>query len=594
MLAAVSLTACKKNNAEEEIITPVTVDIPFVSDFSCEYYDASGNMIANRSTVFEPDDEIRVKFGFSLSSDAFAEGKRNFTLKFGLSNGFSGQITSANSSSTSDKDFTAIYSVDDRNAKQCEIEVRIKVRYSSGRLTVSYSYDEDVFSDALSLPLNNNKTLLYTYNTSADGYEVSKDPSNYKWLEKIKSLNLPDSFAGKPIVAIPKDAFNGCGDLISITIPDSVKSIGVGAFEGSSIETATLPSFAISRVPKAKLKSVTITSGYSIDDGALKDCGSLTSIVISDSVKSIGYEAFYGCGNLTSATIYGGVTSIDCYAFGNCSSLTDITIPDSVTSIKRNAFSGCSSLTSIVIPNGVGSIESYVFDGCSSLTSITVPESVGVIGNGAFGGCSSLTSIIIPSNVRSVAGDAFEGCFIETVTIPSFAISHIPTAKLKSVTINSGDSINDEALKGCSSLVSITIPDSVKSIGYQAFYGCSGLTSITIPDSVTSIGYSAFEGCSIETATIPSFAVSRIPKENLKTVTVTRGEISREAFKDYSNLTSVTIQKGVTSIEDYAFSGCSSLASVIISVGVKSIGSYAFSDCSSLASITIPDRVESN
>jgi hypothetical protein len=108
--------------------------------------------------------------------------------------------------------------------------------------------------------------------------------------------------------------------------------------------------------------------------------------------------------------------------------------------------------------------------------------------------------------------------------------------------------IGDGAFWGCSSLTSVTIPDSVTSIGYGAFYGCSGLTSVTIPDSVTSIGKGAFNSC--------------------------------------SSLTSVTIPDSITNIGNETFSGCSSLASVTIPASVTSIGAFAFADCSSLTSIT--------
>lgn len=92
------------------------------------------------------------------------------------------------------------------------------------------------------------------------------------------------------------------------------------------------------------------------------------SVTIPNSVTSIGSSAFYGCSKLTSITIPNSVTSIETSAFEYCSSLTSIVIPNSVKSIGWFAFSGCSSLTSIVIPNSVTSIGSSAFSGCSSLT----------------------------------------------------------------------------------------------------------------------------------------------------------------------------------------------------------------------------------
>ena len=151
------------------------------------------------------------------------------------------------------------------------------------------------------------------------------------------------------------------------------------------------------------------TGVTSIDDNAFST-SNIVSITIPNSVTSIGNYAFNGCSGLTSITIPNSVTSIGDYAFNNCSSLTSITIPNSVTSIGNYAFYGCSSLTSITIPNSVTSIGTSAFYGCSGLTSITIPDSVTSIGTSAFYGCSSLTSITIPNSVTSIRGSAFSNC----------------------------------------------------------------------------------------------------------------------------------------------------------------------------------------
>ena len=170
--------------------------------------------------------------------------------------------------------------------------------------------------------------------------------------------------------------------------------------------------------------------------------------------------------NLSPTTTYQGttyrVTSIGWDAFKNCSSLTSITIPNSVTSIRGYAFRGCSSLKSITIPNSVTSIGIWAFQSCSSLTSVTIPNSVTSIASGAFRYCSSLTSITIPNSVTSIEMDAFCQCSsLTSITIP-----------------NSVTSIGWNAFQSCSSLTSITIPNSVTSIGVWAFDGCESLTSV--------------------------------------------------------------------------------------------------------------------
>ena len=120
---------------------------------------------------------------------------------------------------------------------------------------------------------------------------------------------------------------------------------------------------------------------------------SLTSITIPNSVTSIGNYAFSGCQSLTSVTIGNRVTSIGYAAFDNCSSLTSVTIPDSVTSIGGSAFLGCRSLTSVTIGNSVTSIEKSTFQSCHSLTSVTIGYSVTLIGSSAFYYCTSLKEV---------------------------------------------------------------------------------------------------------------------------------------------------------------------------------------------------------
>mgnify|MGYP000844182435 FL=1 len=157
------------------------------------------------------------------------------------------------------------------------------------------------------------------------------------------------------------------------------------------------------------------------------------------------------------------VTSIGNYAFYGCSSLTNITIPDSITSIGNNTFYNCSSLTDVAVPNGVTSIGSYAFYGCSNLTSIAVPDGVISLGDHAFSRCSGLTAITIPNSVTNIKDSAFSRC-----------------TSLTSITVSTSvTSIESGAFSGCISLASITIPDRATSIGNGAFNDCISLASVT-------------------------------------------------------------------------------------------------------------------
>ncbi|MDR3172212.1 MAG: leucine-rich repeat domain-containing protein, partial [Treponema sp.] len=226
----------------------------------------------------------------------------------------------------------------------------------------------------------------------------------------------------------------------------------------------------------------------SIGDYAFAYCNGLTSVTIPDSVTSIGASAFDSCIGLTSVTIPDSVTSIGASAFDSCSGLTSVTIPDSVTSIGERAFYSC-SLTSVTISGKVTSIGASAFQYCSRLTSVTIPDSVNSIGDYAFSWCAGLTSVTIPGNVTSIGAAAFERCnFLTSVTI----------------TGNTVTSTVGEAFVNLTTVTSVTIEEGVTSIGASAFQNYSRLTSVTIPDSVNSIGAYAFQNCGFLTSvTIP-------------------------------------------------------------------------------------------
>ena len=318
-----------------------------------------------------------------------------------------------------------------------------------------------------------------------DGEVASIGKEAYRWRHNLVSISLPYG-----ITSIGDKAFEMSG-LNYINIPNSVSTIGDSAFwDCNELTTVDLGEGVVSIgdgvFACCKFKSIDIPNSVTkIGDAAFRQCNELVEFRLPDNITEIGYGILYDCKNLKA--IYGPYTAENNKIIVKdgvllavaLNGLTSYTVPNYITSIGAYTFMYADLLTSINLPDGLVSIGRNAFTYCE-FSSIDIPNSVTSIGVDAFGGCHNLTTITIPDGVTSIANYLFEYCYnLSTVILP-----------------NGVTSIGQCAFDQCEVLSSINIPENVTSIGSSAFRDCSSLTSITIPDGVTLIGGAAFSGCS--------------------------------------------------------------------------------------------------
>ncbi len=454
---------------------------------------------------------------------------------------------------------------------------------------------------------------------------------------------IPATINGLLVTSIGTNAFYNNISVTSVTIGTNVTSIGGQAFADCT-----------------SLKSVTIGSGVSnIGGGAFFYCTSLTNVTVPNSVTNIGIGAFSVCTKLTNITVAvsnPAYSSLNGVLFDKAQTTLfqfpgglggSYIIPSSVTNIGGQAF-GSTSLTSVTIPNCVANIGDYAFAYCNNLAAyfqgnappddgtifyndthttayylagttgwvstfggvaavlfspppppltyttnsgaititgytgsggaVVIPalingHPVTTIGGNAFYFCTSLTSVTIPNSVTNIGSSAFYYCTgLTNFTVAAYDPAY---SSVNGVLFDNAQATLIQFPGGLGG--NYTIPNNVTSIGADAFYYCTNLTSVTIGNNVTNIGVLAFYFC-----------------KRLTSVTVGNGvtNIGGQMFQGCSSLTNITIPNGVTSIGGQAFYYCTSLTSVTIPNSVTSIGDYAFDSCG-LTSVMIPNSITS-
>ncbi len=326
-------------------------------------------------------------------------------------------------------------------------------------------------------------------------------------------------------------------------------------------------------------------------------------------VTHIEDKAFYENMMIRSVSLPSSVYHIGAHAFYRCTSLQKINLPKNLTYLGEYAFMSCTSLNSIVIPGMVDVIPEGCFLSCVDLKGVVIERTMtgtsnaSVIGKSAFENCADLESVSIPTRVATIAENAFSGTGVKTVHYDGNLTgwrgieigegnSPLHSAELKFTEITQGtiDGLDYQSfgsyvqITGADkSLTSVEIPSiidgvPVREIGTDAFRDCTNLQSVTLPVTIDTIEAGAFRGCTALTAIdIPA----------------TVEQMGSGVFAGCKALTDATIGIGVTRIPSSTFSGCESLVNVNLPETVDDIDMYSFAGCTSLKSIDLPDRVRS-
>lgn len=358
----------------------------------------------------------------------------------------------------------------------------------------------------------------------------------------------------------------------------------------------------------------------------------VTTVVIPKTVRfdgktytvvAIGSEAFRGCTNLKNVTLPETITLINNLAFEGCTNLKTMVIPKAVETINQNAFMNCTSLDTVVFSKDspVTTIEKGTFKGCSRLKNIDIPNQVTDIREEAFAG-TALTEITIPRTCEKVFDNAFNGCSkLKTVTfkridkpdidIRAGAFAGIDSAATFKAPCEKAPLYTD-ALKLHGNLLStqkVTAPNhrwsewllkppaTIKDNGVRTreCYNCGEIQTEDV-DMIVVLRYSYNKSDKtavvIECTKDESVSTVKIPQKTVyDSESYNVVAIGAVAFRDCTNLKTVTIPAGITQIGSEAFKGCSNIKSITVPDSVTALGTGAFSECTTLSSAKIPDRL---
>ncbi len=331
--------------------------------------------------------------------------------------------------------------------------------------------------------------VQFMFTTGADGLTLTR------YTGSLTTVVLPSEINGVPVVAIGDYAFADTNSMFNVTIPDSVKTVGAGAFAGS------------------RLDNVTLGDGVtSIGENAFSGCEELRGVTFGNALVSMGESAFHGCALLSAVALPDGLTALPSGAFAYCENLTTVTLPTRLESVASGAFTGCTRLESLHIGASVYEFAPDAVTGCSHLRSITVADgnmyyqSIDGVLFSADGGTLQRypegkedAAYTTPVGVTYIADYAMENNHLTTFALGAQvdALGYAALrggVRLETVTFSENGAlgyVGESAFAGCTSLAAVSLPASLATLGKNAFAGCGALASVTAPGTLSFIGEGA-------------------------------------------------------------------------------------------------------
>ena len=398
------------------------------------------------------------------------------------------------------------------------------------------------------------------------------------------TVEIPAEVNGIAVREIGKDVFRGNKNIGSLVIPDSVTTLGYRMCSGCTA-----------------LREVRLPSGLTvIPDEAFDGCSSLQTVNFPDTLKEIRSDAFCGT-DLTEFIAPDSLTDIFGYAFKDCAGLTTVELTN-VRKLSTGVFQNCTKLQSIRLPDSIAELSDHIFDGCASLTEIYMPDNPIAVSFTVFNGTAYYDD---PSNWEN--GVLYADGYLIAAN-EDFASLTEYTVKEDTVVIAD----NAFSLVGYSSkLKKMTLPDGLYRIGKSAFSKLFALTEINIPDSVRAIGYAAFQSTGLDKENnytdgglyVGNWLVA-VENDAMTSFTVRDGTIGVADGKSDTSLFPTKAQKNVAELtlpESLKYIGSRSFARLLkitdlnLPSDLLTLGDSAFASCSSLKTVNLGDcsRLES-